>query len=63
MESNDNQTQIRCSNVNKLPIQGDTFLYESITADYKYNFDYYSVISLFFQTQPRGGSLTLYSSL
>ena len=63
MESSDNQAQIRGTNVNKLPIRGGILLYESIIVEYKYNFDYYSVLSLFLRSPPHGGSLILYSSL
>ena len=47
MELGDNQAQIRGTNVNKLPVQGGILLYESIIVEYKYNFDYYNVLSLF----------------
>ena len=63
MESCDNQAQIRCTNINKLTVQEGILSYESITDEYKYKFDCYSVLSLFFQSPPHGGSLTLYSSL
>ena len=63
MELGDNQAQIRDTNMNKLTVQGGISSYESITIEYKYNFDCYNVLSLFFQSPPYGGSLTLYNSL
>ena len=63
MESSDNQAQIRGASVNKLPIRGGILLYESITVEYKCNFDCYNILSLFVWSPPHGGSLTLYSSL
>ena len=63
MELGDNQAQIRGTNVNKLPVQGGILLYESIIVEYKYNFDCYNILSLFFRSFPHGGFLTLYDSL
>ena len=63
MESSDNQAQIRGTNMNKLTVRGGILSYESITAGYKYNFDCYSILSLFLRSFPHGGSLILYSSL
>ena len=55
MESGDNQVQIRGTNMNKLTVWGGILLYESITVGYKYNFDCYSVLSLFLWSPPHGG--------
>ena len=63
MESGDNQAQIRGTNMNELIVRGGVLSYKSITVKYKYNFDCYSIPSLFFQSLPHGGSLTLYNSL
>ena len=63
MKSSDNQAQIRGTSVNKLPIRGGILLYESITVEYKCNFDCYNILSLFLWSPPHGGSLTLYNSL
>ena len=55
MELSDNQAHIRGTSVNKLPIRWGILLYESLTVEYKYNFDCYSILSLFFQSLPHGG--------
>ena len=57
MESSDNQAQIRGTNMNKLTVRGGILSYESIIVGYKYNFDSYSVLSLFLWSLPHGGSL------
>ena len=49
--------------MNKLTVRGGILSYESIIVGYKYNFDCYSVFSLFLQSLPYGGSLILYISL
>ena len=48
--------------MNKLTVRGGILSYELITVKYKYNFDCYSVLSLFFRSPPHGRSLILYSS-
>ena len=48
--------------MNSLSKEG-SFPYKSITIGYKYNFDCYNILSLFFRSLPHEGSLTLYSSL
>ena len=62
MELDDNQAQIRGTNMNKLTVWWDILSYESITVGYKYNLDCYSVLSPFLRSSPHGGFLTLYSS-
>ena len=47
MKSGDNQAQIKGTNMNKLIVRGGILSYESIITGYKYNFDCYSVFSLF----------------
>ena len=63
MELGDNQAQIRGTDMNELTVRGGVLSYKSITVKYKYNFDCCSIPSLFFQSLPHGGSLTLYNSL
>ena len=63
MELGDNQAQIRGTDMNELTVRGGVLSYKSITVKYKYNFDCYSIPSLFFQSLLHGGSLTLYNSL
>ena len=63
MESGDNQAQIKGTNMNKLIVRGGILSYESIIIGYKYNFDCYSVLSLFLRSLPHRGSFTLYISL
>ena len=56
MESSDNQAQIRGTDMNELTVRGGVLSYKSITIVYKYNFDCYSILSLFFQSLLHGGS-------
>ena len=63
MELDNNQTQIRGTNMNDLTVRGGNLFYKSIKTKYKYNFDCYSIISFFFRSLPYGESLTLYSSI
>ena len=63
MELVDNQTQIKGTDMNELTIWGGNLSYKSITVGYKYNFDCYNILSLFFWSLPHWGSLSLYSSL
>ena len=63
MELGDNQAQIRGTDINELTVQGGVLSYKSITIEYKYNFDCYSILSRFFWSLPQWGSPTLYSSL
>ena len=63
MELDDNQTRIRDTNMNKLTVRGGNLFYKSIKIKYKYNFDWYNIISLSFRSLPHGRSLTLYCSL
>ena len=48
MELGDNQAQIRGTDINELTVQGGVLSYKSITIEYKYNFDCYSILSRFF---------------
>ena len=63
MDLKDDQARTRKIELNEITVRGGIFSYKSITVGYKYNFDCYSILSLFFWSLPRGGSLTLYSSL
>ena len=63
LELDDNQVQIRGTDMNGLTVQGGILSYKSITVEYKCNFDCYSILSLFFRSLPYGGSLILYNSL
>ena len=62
MESGDNQAQVKGTDMNELAVRGGILSYKSITVEYKYNFDCYSIPFLFFRSLPHGGSLILYSS-
>ena len=59
IELDDNQIRIRDVDMNELRYLS----YKSITAEYKYNFDCYSILSFFLRSPAHGGSLILYSSL
>ena len=48
MELDDNQAQIRGIDMNELAVRGGNLSYKSIKIEYKYNFDCYSILSLFF---------------
>ena len=48
MESGDNQAQIRGTDMNELTVRGGVLSYKSVTIVHKYNFDCYSILSLFF---------------
>ena len=48
MESGDNQAQVKGTDMNELAVRGDILSYKSITVEYKYNFDCYSIPFLFF---------------
>ena len=48
MESDDNQAQIRGTDMNELTVRGGILSYKSVIVKYKYNFDCYNIISLFF---------------
>ena len=63
MELVDNQTQIKGIDMNELTIWGGNLSYKSITVGYKYNFDCYNILSLFFRSLSHGGFLALYSPL
>ena len=63
MESGDNQAQIKGTDMNELTVRGGMLSYKSITVEYKYNFDCYNILSLFFRSLSHGGSLTLYLPL
>ena len=47
MESDDNQAQIRGTDMNELTVRGGILSYKSVIVKYKYNFDCYNIISLF----------------
>ena len=49
--------------LNEFTVQGGILSYKSITIGYKYNFDCYNILSLFFWFLSHGRSLTLYSSI
>ena len=63
MDLKDDQVRTKRIKLNEFIVRGGILSYKSITIGYKYNFDFYSILSLFFQSLPHGGSLTLYSSL
>ena len=63
MELDDNQARIRGTDMNEFTVWGGNLSYKSIKTEYKYNFDCYNILSLFFWSLPHGGSLILYSSL
>ena len=63
MESDDKQAQIRGTDMNELTVRGGILSYKSVIVKYKYNFDCYNILSLFFRSFPHGGFLTLYDSL
>ena len=63
MSLEDDQAKTRGTDLNEFTVWGGKFPYKSIKTEYKYNFDCYSIFSLFFQSLPHWGSLTLYSSL
>ena len=50
MESGDNQAQIRGTDMNELTVRGGVLSYKSVTIVHKYNFDCYSILSLFFRS-------------
>ena len=52
MELDDNQAQIRGIDMNELAVRGGNLSYKSIKIEYKYNFDCYSIFSLFFRSLP-----------
>ena len=52
MELDDNQARIRGTDINELTVRGGNLSYKSIKTEYKYNFDCYSIFSLFFQSLP-----------
>ena len=62
MESDDNQAQIRGTDMNELTVRWGILSYKSITVEYK-TILIATIFSLFFWSLPHGGSLTLYSSL
>ena len=59
----DDQTRTKKIKLNEFTVRGGIFPYKSIIVGYKYNFDCYSILSLFFRFPSHGGSLTLYNSL
>ena len=63
MDLKDNQARTKKIKLNEFTIRGGNLSYKSITVGYKYNFDCYSILSLFSRSLPHGRSLTLYSSL
>ena len=44
----DDQTRTKKIKLNKFTVRGGIFPYKSIIVGYKYNFDCYSILSLFF---------------
>ena len=62
MDLKDDQAKTRKIELNEFTIQGGILSYKSITVWYKYNFDCYSILYLFFWSFPQGRSLTLYNS-
>ena len=63
MDLKDDQVRTKKIELNEFIVRGGILSYKSITVGYKYNFDCYNILSLFFQSLPHGRSLTLYISL
>ena len=62
MDSKGDQVRTKKIELNKFTIRGVILSYKSITVGYKYNFDCYSILSLFFRSLTHGRCLALYSS-
>ena len=55
MDLKDDQARTRKIKLNEFTVRGGILSYKSTTVGYKYNFDCYSILSLFFQSLPHGG--------
>ena len=62
MDLKGDQARIKKIELNEFTVRGGILSYKSITIRYKYNFDYYNILSQFFRSFPHGGSFTLYNS-
>ena len=63
MDLGGDQARTRKIELNEFTVQGGILSYKSITIEYKYSSDGYSILSIFFRSLSHGGSLTLYSSI
>ena len=50
MDLKDDEARTRKIELNKFTVRGGILSYKSITIGYKYNSDYYSILSLFFRS-------------
>ena len=62
MDLKDDQARTKKIELNEFTVWEGILSYKSITVGYKYNYNCYSILSLFFRSSPHGGSLILYSS-
>jgi len=63
MDLKDDQARTKKVELNEFTVRGGILSYKSITVGYKYNYDCYNILSLFFRSSPHRGFLTFYSSL